>query len=44
MLNEKRKKAKVVSFEIFMSGISIYGISMVVMQLCCSVISTSSPA
>lgn len=34
MLNEKRKKAKIVSFEIFMAGISIYGMSMVVMELC----------
>jgi len=33
VLNQKRKLARIVSFEIFMSGISIYGMSMVVMQL-----------
>jgi voltage-gated potassium channel len=33
MLNQKKKMAKIVSFEIFMAGISLYGMSMVVMQL-----------
>mgnify|MGYP001216336132 CR=1 FL=1 len=33
MLNQKKKMAKVVSFEIFMASISIYGMSMVVFQL-----------
>lgn len=42
MLNEKRKKAKIVSFEIFMAGVSIYGMSMVVMQLCLPVDSQMS--
>lgn len=34
MLNEKRKQAKIVSFEIFMAGISIYGMAMAMMDLC----------